>query len=199
MIRLRWRRRAGILTTVLLVSIVVGAPVQAADDEVSTPTGKTEAVYGDRIIDMAKDWESAEACLVWPEVVDMPECFDSEEEMDRRIAELEKMMGSSFDEADLDGGRAVATSCSGYLSLYDGTSYGGASLYLRGQGEWFDLATFNFNQKTSSFKIGPCSAYFADLAGGQGAWYPTAETQAYDVAPTMATGWNNDVSSVYIK
>jgi hypothetical protein len=139
--------------------------------------------------------------MVWPEELDRPECFRTEAEMDRRIAELEELIdvGVLATVRQSGGGAAASgTNCSGYLRLYDGTYYTGAALYIRGRFQWVDLAPLNFNNKTSSFKMGPCSAYFADLSGGGGAWYPTADTQAYDVAATMASGWNNDVTSLYI-
>ena len=47
-------------------------------------------------------------------------------------------------------------------------------------------------------QIGACAAWFADWANGGGEWYPTSATGAYDRAPTMLSGWDNDVSSVYI-
>jgi len=196
-----WRWQLGSLLVVVFVTTLGVVPALAAtqDDVGLSGDAGTVAVYNDRIIDVAKDWEGAGACLVWPEAINAPECFDTERQMDRRIAELEKLTGNSASTAVGGGGpEAAGTSCSGYLRLYDGTSYTGAVLYLRGRYQWFDLASFNFNQRTSSFKIGPCSAYFADYAAGGGAWYPTSQTQAYDVAATMVSGWNNDVSSVYI-
>ena len=45
---------------------------------------------------------------------------------------------------------------------------------------------------------GACSAYFADYEWGGGGWYPTYLTQAWDQNASMISGWNNDVSSVYI-
>lgn len=165
----------------------------------SSESSGTPAVYGDRQIDMSRDWEGAGACLVWPEAIEVPECFETEEQMNRRIAELEKMTGDTPRATAVGGGQtASGTSCSGDVSLYDGTSYTGAALHIRSRYQWFNLASFNFDQRTSSFKIGPCSAYLADLAAGGGAWYPTSQTEAYDVAPTMVSGWNNDVSSIYI-
>lgn len=97
------------------------------------------------------------------------------------------------------GGVLLASSdCSGYLRLYDGTGYTGAVLYLRGRFQWHNLADYGFDQRTSSYRIGPCSAYFADYADGGGSWYPTSLTEAYDSASSMTSGWDNDVSSVYI-
>lgn len=188
------------LVVIVLVTALGVAPAQAAaqdsmaqDNVAQDLTGLSEdavtvAVYGGRIIDLANNWEGARACLVWSDAIDTPECFDTEEEMDRRIVELEKMTGDVAAVEVFGGGVAASgTSCSGYLRLYDGSFYTGAVLYIRGRFQWFDLASFNFNQRTSSFKIGPCSAYFADFAGGGGAWYPISQTEAYDVALVSLT------------
>lgn len=201
-----WHWKSRLLVVVVLVTVLGVVPAQAAaqDNVAQDLTGLSEeavtvAVYHGRIIDLAHDWESARACLVWPDAIDTPECFDTEKEMDRRIVELEKMTGDVPAVEAFGGGVASSgTSCSGYLRLYDGSFYTGAVLHIRGRFQWFDLVAFNFNQRTSSFKIGPCSAYFADFAGGGGAWYPISQTEAYDVAAVMNSGWNNDVSSLYI-
>ncbi|MDX2343690.1 MAG: hypothetical protein QNL26_07545 [Acidimicrobiia bacterium] len=190
------------LGVALAMFIVMAAPVSvSASENERTPAAEpTAALFEGAIIDMSTDWEGAGACLVWPEAVDTPECFRTEAEMDKRIAELERQLA----QADTDSRQTVGsatmgvTNCSSSVRLYDGTSYTGSALYLRGRQVWYNLVDSNFNQKTSSFKIGACSAYFTDLAGGTGDWYPTSQTQAYDVATSMTSRWNNDVSSVWI-
>ncbi len=172
----------------------------------STPGGLAEglsrtdgatAVFEGEVINLAAGWGEANACLIWQDV-GVSECFRTEREMDDRIAELETRGAAS---ASAIGGGGVVTAgltCSGYLRLYDGTWYGSPVLYLRDRFQWLNLSVYGFNQKTSSYKVGPCYSYFADYANGGGAWYPTYLTEAYDLSPTMISGWNNDVSSVYI-
>ena len=92
-------------------------------------------------------------------------------------------------------GILASTQCSSYLKMYDGTWYSGSVLYLRSKYQWHNLVNYGFNQRTTSFKVGACSTYFADYSNGGGAWYPTWATQAYDQSPTMISGWNNDVST----
>lgn len=199
-------RRGRMLTVASLVAVTAAltAPASATPTQGAETAGvETVALFGGRLINIAEDWGDATACMVWPDTLELPECFRTEADMDARIAELEADADVRLDLVSVStqpiGQMATSgTNCSGYLKLYDGTSYTGASLYIRGRYQWFDLAPFNFNNKTSSFKIGPCSAYFADLASGGGAWYPTSQTQAYDVAATMVSGWNNDVTSLYI-
>jgi len=203
--RARTHRYGRQIPTAIVVALALALPASSAlaqDEE--PPSVETGAVFEGQLIDIADDWGDATACMVWPAVLERPECFRTEAEMDTRIAQLEKDTGLTSEAAlsigafGIGGVATAGTNCSGYLRLYDGTFYTGAVLYVRGRYQWIDLASVNFNNKTSSFKIGPCSAYFADLAGGGGAWYPTSATQAYDVAATMVSGWNNDVSSLYI-
>ena len=196
------QRRMTRWSVAIAMVLVMVAPVSvSASEEEPTPAAEpTPALFEGGLIDMSSDWEGAGACMVWPEAVDVPECFRTEAEMDKRIAELERQLpqvAANTRESEGSATRGV-TNCSSSVRLHDGTSYTGAALYLRGRQVWYNLVDSGFNQKTSSFKIGACSAYFADLAGGTGDWYPTSQTQAYDVATSMATGWNNDVSSVWI-
>ena len=172
------------------------AAASAGNAQTSTGTGNNTAVFNGEAIDISEDWGDATACLVWPDQLDAPECFSTEAELTDRVANIEAREATQNSAESTAAARGA--NCSGYLKLYDGTSYNGSALWLRGRVQWFNLASFNFDQKTSSFKVGPCSAYFADLTFGGGSWYPTSDTQAYDVASTMLSGWNNDVSSVYI-
>lgn len=181
----------------LVIALATSAmlPAVNADAAEDGDSGLGVALFEGKEINLAEGWGEATACLIWNEI-DISECFRTEAAMDARIAALEAQQASTGGFGD---GVVVASStCSGYLRLYDGTSYTGAVLYLRDRLQWLNLANWGFNQKTSSYKIGPCSAYFADYANGGGAWYPTYLTEAYDQSPSMLTGWDNDVSSVYI-
>lgn len=183
---------------VLAFALVASTTAAASAGNAPDPTGTVgnTAVFDGEVIDISEDWGDATACLVWPDQLDAPECFATEAELAKRAASIEADAVTQHLEESATVARGA--NCSGYLKLYDGTSYTGSALWLRGRVQWFNLASFNFDQKTSSFKVGPCSAYFADLASGGGSWYPTSNTQAYDVASTMLSGWNNDVSSLYI-
>jgi hypothetical protein len=181
-------------------AVLAGFPAHAAvdGDTSGQPGVETPARYGDRLIDLSRSWEGAGACVVWPDMLDIPECFDTEAEMNRRIADLESELAPASVGSSSGTAATSGSLCTSYLRLYDGTYYTGAVLYLRGRGRWFNLADYGFDQRTSSYRIGACSAWFADWANGGGSWYPTWLTEAYDQAPTMLSGWDNDVSSVYI-
>ena len=174
----------------------------------NTPDGIEKGVvaeYNGMLIDLAFSWSDAQACYIWQER-GIAKCFDSEAEMDRWAATLDGGRGVAQDvEFSLQTARPGVTAeraalkCSGPLRLYDYTYYGGGVLSLRDRRLWQNLSNFGWNQRVSSFKVGPCSAYFADYNNGGGAWYPTYLSAAYNQWPTMTGGWNNDVSSIYIK
>lgn len=177
--------RVFVVLALATLILSLAAPVGAADDRATSSDGVL-AEYSGRTIDLSKSWEGAMACHV---AEDGAWCFDSEKEMRAWLV-------SDGPTSTASGSRSG--SCSGSLTLYDGTSYTGAALSLSQRGTWLNLSGYGFNQRTSSYKIGPCSARFADWADGGGAKYPSYLTQAYDQATSMIAGWNNDVSSVYI-
>ncbi len=196
----RRSRRVGIVPIFLGLVMLAAVPGYAASGSNSAGLRGvgTTARYGDRVVDLTRSWEGAVACVVWPDRLDMPECFDTEVEMNRRIADLESELAPASVGSSSGAAATSGSSCTSYLRLYDGTYYTGAVLYLRGRGRWFNLADYGFDQRTSSYRIGACPAWFADWTDGDGSWYPTWLTEAYDQASTMLGGWDNDVSSVYI-
>ncbi len=143
-------------------------------------------------INLNVDWGNATACLIWDDV-GVQECFRTEAELDNRITELEKRPGFGTTAS------VQASYCSGSVRLYDGLLYTGHVLELRDRLQWISLSAYGFSNKTTSFKIGSCSSYFADFDWGGGSWYPTSSTEAWDMAWLMVYGWNNRVSSVYIQ
>lgn len=89
--------------------------------------------------------------------------------------------------------------CSTSLKLYDGANFGTPVLQILTRTQWINLSGYGFDNKTSSFKVGACSTYLADLTMGGGDWYPTSGSTAGKEVQTMNTGWNNRVSSVYLQ
>lgn len=202
-----FRARGTTIAAIILVTVLGGAaPTVWAETSgrgaEAGGAGNTQpglASFEGRQIDLASSWEEATACIVW-QPTDI-QCFASERELEGYVAGVEDTLStetSSLDSSTAFAVAAASSSCGSYLRLYDYTSYGGNSLWLATRYTWLNLANYGFNQRTSSFRIGGCSAYFADLASGGGAWYPTYLTQAWDRSPSMISGWNNDVSSVYI-
>lgn len=176
-------------STLLLVALVAIAILPAGSASAGQPPTGATAEFSGTIINLAEDWEGATACHVDH---DGAVCFESEAAMDAWLTDTERL------EPETGGGSARVSNCSSYLRLYDGTGYGGATLSLLVRSQWLNLSSYGFDQKTSSYKIGPCKALFSDLTGGGGARYPSYLTEAYDQSWSMISGWNNDVSSVYI-
>ena len=119
----RRNHRFRIVAALVVAVVLVAGPASAASDSDgsrATEAGVT-ARYGDRLIDLAQSWGGARACVVWPDKLDVPECFDTETQMNRRIAELEAELAP----ASVGGWSGTAatsgSSCASYLRLYDGT------------------------------------------------------------------------------
>jgi len=147
----------------------------------------TPAIASDTHITSAAPIGDEEACLVW-QSEGLFECFGSEKEIDARIEQL--MLEDS-------GTLSLLAQCSTGLRLYDGTGYSGSVLVILDRSLWINLSLYGFDNRTSSYKVGACSSYFAENANGGGSWYPTSATEAWDQASSMQSGWNNRISSVF--
>lgn len=129
-------------------------------------------------IDLRGGWGNSRACDVSAAGV---RCYRSEAAMDRALG--------------LQTTPISASQCSGSLRLYDGVSYGGTVLSLRTRGTLIALANYGFNNRTSSYKVGPCASR---LYNGIGTSRYPGNTSAGARAPRMLSGWNNVISSVLI-
>ncbi len=176
-------------SVVLAVIVAVGALVPSAEPTTAETPMPGLARFEGRIIDLAEDWDDAQACVVWDQE-HLAECFRSE-------AELIEHLSSSTEGGDGQT-LGVLSTCASSLKLYDGLGFSGSALYLHQRTTWINLSDYGWANRTSSYKVGACSSYFADLANGGGDWYPTSYTQAYDQATSMISGWNNRISSVYL-
>lgn len=180
--------------SVALMAAVAGmvglltVPALAVEDQ----PGPGLAIFEGEILDLSEGWGDAQACVVWDNDHGV-ECFRSEAELVARIAVRESSQTMT------SGDVTVASSCSSSLRLYDGTSFTGQVLYLYQRSTWINLSNYGFSNRTSSFIVGACSTYLADYSNGGGSWYPTSLTTAGSSATYMTSGWNNRVSSVYIR
>ena len=157
------------------------------------PTGQV-ALFEGATIDLAQGWGDAHACAIWSDR-NVAECFRTEAELEARLAALGTLERRTAESLVT----TTASACSSPTRLYDGTSYGGNVVYLWDRRTWINLWDLGFANRTSSYKIGACSAYFADYPGGGGDWYPTSLTSAYRWSSSMISGWNNRVSSVHLR
>ena len=86
--------------------------------------------------------------------------------------------------------------CGGPLDLHADGSYTGNSLALSTRGLTISLSPYGLSNVTSSYQIASCSARFYDTTSG-GTAYP-GNINAGVWSPSMSSGWDNRVSSVYI-
>jgi hypothetical protein len=143
------------------------------------------ASYDGREIDLSEGWDGAQACLV-DIAGGVVECFDTRSELDS--AEVGLFSSAGFN-PDL--------SCSTPLKLFADANYKGQEEDFVDRGYWQNLSDFGFDNMTSSYKVGACSVDLADGDDGSGSWYP-GDTSAGHGEPTMESGWDNRISSIYI-
>jgi hypothetical protein len=131
--------------------------------------------------------DSDQYCLIRNGIT---ECFTNRASLLDREAEIALQEGVT---------PALPTaSCSTPLRLYADAGYGGRELDFYDRGYWQNLSTWSFDKQLSSYKVGACSVYLADGAGGGGSLYP-GNTSAGHNEPSMLSGWNDRVSSIYIR
>lgn len=125
-------------------------------------------------IDLSMSWGDAHACAI---ADTGNHCFRTEAELVEHLAD----------------GIVPFASCSSSLYLWDLTNKSGDVLALSTRGVTINLSSFSFANRTSSYQIGACSAVFRDASNV----YP-GNTAAYASANSMASGWNNRVTRVFI-
>lgn len=182
--------RVRVLMLSLAILLPVGLPSEAASSGLPEDREPGVATFEGRLIDLREGWGEARACADWGRN-QMVECFRSEEALLQRAGEL----GLAGETSTMV---TSSSTCPSALRLYDGLSYTGSTLYLYQRTSWINLSGYGWSNRTSSYKVGACSSYFADYSNGGGSWYPTSLTEAWDSYSSMVSGWNNRVSSIYI-
>lgn len=93
---------------------------------------------------------------------------------------------------------APTLSCSTPLKLRDGTNQSGTLVLIYTRLQWVNLTDFDFNNMTSSYTVGACAVILASGTNGGGSLYAEC-LNAGCVEDVMLTGWNNVLSSVYLR
>jgi hypothetical protein len=169
-------------TITCTVALMMTAAIGSTTPQVSAAeSGGIVATFEGTTIDLLEGWGDARACT---SDGTSTRCYRSEAAMDRAAARLS---------VDITPFAACSTS----LRLYRSTSYGGSVLQLTTRGTVINLSGYGFDNDTSSYKVGACSAGFYDGSGGGAPTYP-GSTGANASATSMVSGWDNRVSSVYI-
>ncbi|MDX6437916.1 MAG: hypothetical protein QOF45_499 [Gaiellaceae bacterium] len=164
---------------------LVLAPASARADEGSA--GPIATFEGTQI-NLSQGWGDAQACLVANGAV---ECFRDRSKLLAR----EHVLSTQPRTARIS---TASTSCSSPLRLYEEPSYAGRELDFYDRGYWQNLSTWGFSNQLSSYKVGACGVYLADDADGGGSWYP-GNTNAGHVQPSMLSGWNDRIGSIFIQ
>ncbi|MCU1398058.1 MAG: hypothetical protein JWN62_1167 [Acidimicrobiales bacterium] len=170
------------------------------DNATSSRLSSSVATYAGRTVDLAVSWEGATACAItdWGNA-----CFDTAAERDAYLGLSAPGTATSKDgtigalegtTTRLSGGIVPLVACASSVRLYDGTSFTGTSVAFSSRNVLFNLASYSFAAKTSSFSIGGCSAQLLDSAS---AIYP-GSTSAGATAASMSSGWSNRVTQLYI-
>jgi hypothetical protein len=164
-----------ILSTVALAAAVLGAVGTSSSAAVQDTKSGVLATFEGKIIDLSVGWGEARACMSGPSKTT---CYRSEAEMDAK----EPAQPSTL-------GRAALGTCATSLRLYDGSSFGGASLSLTTTGSDIALSSYGFASRTSSYRVGSCSA---QLKIGASA-YP-GNTAPNVSSGSMLAGWDNAIT-----
>jgi hypothetical protein len=188
----RFAKQLASLMLVLAPSIAI--PVTAV--EAAGPSSM--ATFNGQTIDLSQGWSGAQACV---ELGTRTECFVSEAALLKAHPEL-RLAGNTAARtttatASLSPQSVTATTCSTNLALYRGTSFTGSVLFLTSRFVVLNLNLYGFDNDTSSYKIGACSASFYSSLNAGGSIYP-GSTAAGASSTAMSSGWDNVVSSVYI-
>jgi hypothetical protein len=175
--------RRGIMVFALVASLACGIAPSAGASAAPTGGRSSGAVGRARIdgrwIDLRSGWGEARACLVYPGRA--IECFKSRGGLAARLAGL----------------RAPDLACGSSLDLYDGTYLSGTEVSIYTRGLWINLSTLGFDNRTSSYVVGACPIDLASGTNGGGSRYTRCLSPGC-AEFTMASGWNNVVSSVYM-
>jgi hypothetical protein len=164
------RRLTTIVFLALLVAAAAAASVPARGPSSFKVQGAGVQVTGD-----------TQACLVLRGIT---ECFPDRAGLAAREAELALAL--------------PAASCSTPLKLFADSGYGGRELDFYDRGFWQNLSAWSFDNQLSSYKVGACGVHLAENANGGGSWYP-GNTSANHSEPSMLSGWDNRISSIYIQ
>ncbi|MEV0528612.1 hypothetical protein AB0I66_34855 [Streptomyces sp. NPDC050439] len=163
----------------LALGLTAGGPASAT----TSAKGVTASFEGKRV-DLSSGWGEAKACGVWRDGV---KCFRTVAELDRKAGDITRSRAAS----------GALAACSSALQLGEHNDLRGRVLRFYDRGSWQNLDGYSFNDKTSSYRTGACTAHLAEHNGGRGYWYP-GNTGPNHYEPSMRSGWNDRVSSIKI-
>jgi hypothetical protein len=170
-------------TTTATTTGTAAGTASATAAKAAAAKGVTATFEGKRV-DLSRGWGAARACGVWQDAV---ECFRTAGELDRKAAGIARGRTAA----------GVLAACSTPLQLGEHNELRGRVLRFYDRGYWQNLGAYDFNDKTSSYRTGACTAHLAEHNDGRGYWYP-GNTGPNHYEPSMRSGWNDRVSSIKI-
>lgn len=173
----------------LAAAAVCGSFLLAAPAQAASPAPDATARYArfeGRTVDLSGDWGDAKVCMVW-QTRGAVECFRTAAQQEAREKQLRATAST----------QQVKAACSTPLDLYQYTGKGGRDLKFYDRGYWQNLSAYSFDNSTSSYWTGACTAHLAENANGGGYWYP-GNTGPNHQEDSMRSGWDNRVSSIKI-
>ena len=158
---------------------------QAERPAVAAAAGTTpaDAAFEGHRIDLASNWEQAQACIVL------------------RQAQVVECFRTSTGRGSGRGGHAAVRGRRVLVLLPPASLR--AHLLRRApapvfdRGDWQNLTDYGFNDQLSSYITGGCYTYLAEHTNGVGAFYP-GPTWAWAGVPYLNSGWDNRISSLYM-
>lgn len=184
----RWMNVA-LIVVLGLISLTGSISAKAAPKE-----GKLVKFEG-KLINLAESWGEAQACAVWDQA-DASQCFRTIAELDQHVSAVTRAQQKLIGTSDI---RTMAA-CSTPLQLYEDSGFGGRVLRFYDRGIWQNLTNYGFNDETSSYRTGACSANLAENTNGGGFYYPgsTSANVSSSCMCAGSTGWNDRVSSIRV-
>lgn len=170
---------------IMCAVIAVGMTIGLLSPDAAAAAGRSDSVvasFEGGWIRLADGWGEANACTIDDSGA---RCYRSEAEMDKAES------GNAGRPASV-----LADCATPGVRLYRSSSYAGQVLQILTRFTYVSLVPAGFDNDTSSYKIGACTSDFYDTSTG-GTSYP-GSTAAGVSSPSMSSGWDNRISSVYI-
>lgn len=178
------------IPAILIVSVVA---VQGCDPETESSPEKIVANFEGEKLRLAEGWKDANSCVVWQGAT---ECFRNDADADSLIREIE---AGTTPNALAPPSAGPEFRCSrSCLHLYQHNDFNGRHLTFCDRGFWQNLGDYSFNDELSSYKTGDHTVHLSYDANGRGSWYP-GDTSVCASSSQMKSGWNDEVSAIYIE
>lgn len=181
--------RSPFVLAATLFALLIPTPLVVATGGTSDKGSVAEP--GKAAFDGTHGWGDAQACEVSD---DGMRCFRTEAQL---IAYQQQHTASSRDPIASRSTRSRSQRCTTSLRLYSAPAFTGRVLYLNTRNRVVNLSAYGFDNVTSSFKNGSCTATLRSRSHLRGATYPARWPWSSHLR--LWPGWDNSISSVYLR